>query len=73
MQVLRNTGMGLQNLKSSYFGECGGISVIISYYQAITDLTTNKLCSRNASSPDFLGVFSFLASTYFSTHAEYFV
>jgi hypothetical protein len=56
MQVLRNTGMGFQNLKSFYFGECGDISAIITYCKAIIGLTTNELCSRNASLPDFLGV-----------------
>jgi hypothetical protein len=37
------------------------------------DLTTNELCSRNASLLDFLGVFFFFSSLdLLQMHAEYF-
>jgi hypothetical protein len=36
------------------------------------DLTTNELCSRNASLLDFLGVFFFSSLNLLQMHAEYF-
>jgi len=55
-----------------YFGECGGISGIISYCEVIMDLTTNELCSRNASLLDFLDVVFISSLDLLQVHAEYF-